>query len=275
MEIPIRTFSDLLTVGLDMLQKTWRPLLAPALGASLVFGFASVVILGSTGALDFFDVVFNDPESMDLMTTDELRDLVAPAVGGLAMATVAQVIVYSFIALVTHRLVASAVAVEAYTGAEAVRFALRRLPTLLIAYLVAGFLAAIGLVLLVLPGLWVIGSISMVAPVVAIERVTSLDGIRRSFNLIRGRWWPTVGYVLLVGLISGFAIQIVQLAAVPLLVVGSPGIALGGVYVFGVLIQGLVAAAVAGMVTVWYIDLRARHEVVMTANLRSDAPELV
>jgi len=275
MEIQIRAFSELLTVGLDMLQKTWRPMLAPALGASLVFGFTSVVILGATGALDFFDVVFNDPESLDLMTTDEFWDLVTPVLGGLAIMTVAQTVIYSFIALVAHRLVASTIGGEPYTGAQATRFAMGRLSTLLLGYLVAGVLAVIGLVLFVLPGLWVIGSISMLAPVVAIERVRSVEGIRRSFNLVRGRWWPTVGYVLLVGFISAFAIQIVQLAAVPLLVVGTPGIALGAAYVFGVLIQGLVAAAVATMVTIWYVDLRARHEVVSTANLRSDAPELV
>lgn len=275
MEIPVRTFSDLLTVGLEMLQKTWRPILGPALGASLVYGFTSVVVLGATGALDFFDLVFNDPESLDLMTRDEFWDLVSPVLGGLAITTVAQVVIYAFIALVTHRLVASKIGDETLTGAEAVRFAMKRLPTLLVAYAVAAILVVIGLVVFILPGLWVLGSITMLAPVVAVERVRSVEGIRRSFDLVRGRWWPTVGFVLLVGFASAFAIQIVQLVAVPLLVVGSPGAAIGAAYVFGVLIQGMIAAAVAGMVTVWYVDLRARREVVISADLRSDAPELV
>lgn len=274
MEIPVRSFSDLLTVGLEVLQKVWRAMLAPAIGSSLVFGFVSVILLGATGALDFFDVVFNDPDVVDQMTTEELWDLVAPVFGGLAIIFIAQMIIYSFIGLVTHRLVASHIGGESLSGAQASSYALQRLSTLVVAYVVSGLLILVGLLLLIIPGLWIAGSISMLAPVVAIERVKAIEGIRRSFQLVRGRWWPTLGFILLVGLISGFAIQIVQLVAVPLLVVGSPGIALGAAYVFGVLIQGVVVAAVAGMTTVWYIDLRARNDGVTPAELRSDAPEL-
>lgn len=274
MDIPARGFSDVLTFGLEMLMKTWRSMLTPALGASLLFGFISVVVLGSTGALEFFDVVFNDPESLDLMTTEEFWDLVSPVLAGLGVMIIIQTIVYSFIGLVTHRLVASALAEEPLTPAQAVRLALKRMPTMLVAYVIAGLLIVVGLVLLILPGVWIGGSITMLAPVIAIEKVRSVEGIRRSFELVRGRWWPTVGFVLLVGLISGFAIQIVQLVAVPLLVVGSPGVAVGAAYVFGVMVQGMVAAAVAGMTTVWYVNLRAEREGVTYADLRSDAPGL-
>jgi hypothetical protein len=110
------------------------------------------------------------------------------------------------------------------------------------------------------PGIWVGVAVSMTTSAVAIEEVGPVTAIRRSMQLVRGRWWPTAGFLALVGLLGGIAIQLIQLVALPLAGVsgGSTGLTIASA--LGVLAQGLLVAAIAAMYTYWYIDLRARRE---------------
>jgi hypothetical protein len=68
-------------------------------------------------------------------------------------------------------------------------------------------------------------------------------------------------------LLGGIAIQLIQLIALPLAVVGDGGAALSIASGLGVLAQGLLVAGIAAMYTYWYIDLRARKESLSTEAL--------
>lgn len=63
--------------------------------------------------------------------------------------------------------------------------------------LVSGLLVISGLVLLVIPGLWVNAVFSVVVPAVVIEKV-GLGGLRRSAALTKGFRWPIVGASLVI-----------------------------------------------------------------------------
>ena len=267
MVIPARTMSQLLTDGLNTLTLCWRSLVAPAVGASLVLGFLTMLIFVTTDSLALFEIVLEDPESLEALTNEELWELIRPLITAGVLAFVAQTVVFSYIAVASHRVVASRVAGEVVSGGHAGRFALRRMGTMIVVAVIGTLLTVAGLFLFVIPGIWVAGSLTVVASVVAVEPLGATSAIGRSFRLVRGRWWPTFGFVILVGLFSGVAIQLVQLLAVPLLFVGTPGVALGLAYVFGILVQGLVAAAVAAMITFVYIDLRARQETLSADSL--------
>lgn len=107
----------------------------------------------------------------------------------------------------------------------------------------------------------------MTTSAVAIERRGPLGSIRRSMQLVRGRWWATAGFLVLVGLLGGIAIQLIQLIALPLAAAGGSGFAFGLASMLGVLAQGLLVAAIAAMYTHWYVDLRARKETLATDDL--------
>ena len=129
------------------------------------------------------------------------------------------------------------------------------------------FVALFLLVALLGPGIWVAVSVSMTTSAIAIEGQGVLGSIRRSMRLVKGRWWATAGFLLLVGLLGGIAIQLIQLVALPLATVEGGGGALTIASAFGVLTQGLLVAAIAAMYTHWYIDLRARREGLTTSDL--------
>jgi len=107
----------------------------------------------------------------------------------------------------------------------------------------------------------------MTTAAIAVETRGAVYSIRRSIRLVRGRWWATAGFLLLVGLLGGIAVQLIQLVALPLAVVGGGGAALTVASGLGALAQGLLIAAIAAMYTHWYVDLRARAESLSTESL--------
>lgn len=83
------------------------------------------------------------------------------------------------------------------TLGEAVGRAARRLPQLFAANLAAGVAIGLGLVALIAPGLWLLGRLSPVTPVVMAEERDLVAGLERSWALTDGRAWPAAVYMLL------------------------------------------------------------------------------
>ncbi|HET6507797.1 MAG TPA: hypothetical protein VFG42_13490 [Baekduia sp.] len=70
--------------------------------------------------------------------------------------------------------------------------------TLIAAAIVNGLGVAIGLVLLIVPGLFLLTIWSVVAPVIVIERTRLLEAFRRSHDLVRGNGGPVFVVILIV-----------------------------------------------------------------------------
>src|SRR5579875_1257738 len=157
---------------------------------------------------------------------------------------------------------------DAYLGQTptvrgSLRFGLRRLLPVIALQIIYAIGQLIGFVLLIIPGIWLYAAWSVRVPAVVIERMGPFRALGRSRRLVKGRWWPTAGVLLVTvimvgvlgGLINGglgalaltsgtpsvlFAVTITSLAAI----------------VSGVLLQPFSAA----VITVLYYDLRIRHE---------------
>jgi hypothetical protein len=70
--------------------------------------------------------------------------------------------------------------------------------TLIAAAIVVGIAVAIGLVLLLIPGLYLLTIWSVVAPVIVIERTSLLGAFGRSHDLVRGNGGPVFVVILVV-----------------------------------------------------------------------------
>lgn len=88
----------------------------------------------------------------------------------------------------------------------------RRVRPTLVPLLLAGVLAGIGiligLVLLIVPGLFLLTRWVLVTPAVVLEGVGPTDALRRSWNLVRGHSWTAFG-VIVVTLLTAAVAQIV------------------------------------------------------------------
>lgn len=296
MVIPPRAFGQVLSDAMNSLARVWKTLIIPALAVSIPLSVASVALFRFSGAGEFLETLVNNPDRLQGLPAEVFAEMARPLYISLGIATLLQLLAGVFVALASHRAVASELAGTIISGREATGKALRRYgvgigATLLIVLVVgillalgawlwlvpvtsvgipnttSGFVALILLCALAGPGIWVAVSVSMATSVVAVERTGALASIRRSIRLVRGRWWPTAGFLILVGLFGGIAVQLIQLIALPLASVGGASAGLTFASALGVLTQGLLMAAIAAMYTHWYVDLRARRERLATPDL--------
>ncbi len=268
MEITPRPFGEILAEGMAMLARVWKRILAPAFWTFVLLGAATIAAFALTGADDILQLILSDPQALVGMTETEITEAGLLLLQAGSIVLVFQLLGTAFLNLTVHRIVASELAGEHMGAGAASSKALSRLFTLIVAGILAVVLVVVGLFALIIPGLWLAGAFSMVSAVVALEDVGPVDALRRSFALVRGRWWPTVGFLLLVGLFGSLAAQLVQLVALPIVGAGDVGLGAGLGFVVLVVAQGFVVAAIAVMVTLWYLDLRSRKGPLLTESLR-------
>ncbi|MGH8914629.1 MAG: hypothetical protein ACRDZM_08965 [Acidimicrobiia bacterium] len=260
MQITPRPFGDVLGWGMTLLGRVWRRLLAPAFWSFTLLGTLTIVTLGISGAGDFLQLLVLDPLAVEGLTDQELVDNLGRLAQAALVAVLLQVLATGFLFMTTHKIVASEIAGAPVATRVAVTWAIRRLPTFIVAGLLASIVVLVGLILLIVPGVWMAGSLTMVSAVVALEETGPIAALSRSHRLVQGRWWQTIGFLLLVALIGSVAGQLVQLVAVPAFASGDVGFGAGLAFVLVMVVQGLTIAAIAVMSTVWYTDLRARKE---------------
>lgn len=113
--------------------------------------------------------------------------------------------------------------------------------------IVIGISVGLGLVLLVVPGLWIFAVLSVAIPVAAVEGA-GLGALGRSAQLTRGYRWPIVGYgFVFAAIVVALTLLLGLFVLAPLgilLTGGEPGL-VGGLVL--TLVTALVGAAYAGL----------------------------
>jgi hypothetical protein len=145
---------------------------------------------------------------------------------------------------------------------ESLSFAAGRvLPLLLLAFLF--FLGLIpAFIALIIPGIWLSVAWSLSYPALLSEGLGPVEALGRSFRLVKGRWWPTFGALLvmyvLVAVISGILGAILGAA----LISSSENEAVAAVFytIVNTLSSLITLPLFAAVLTVLYFDLRVRKE---------------
>lgn len=88
---------------------------------------------------------------------------------------------------------------------ELLRRAAPFLGTLVAAGILAGLGVAVGLLLLVVPGIYLLTIWALIAPTIVLERAGVLDSFGRSRALVSGRFWPVLGVVVVAVVLSAIA----------------------------------------------------------------------
>ncbi len=157
---------------------------------------------------------------------------------------------------------------DAYLGEEvgwrsSLRFALRRLPAVVVLSILSFVLVGLGTLLFVIPGIYLYVAFAVAVPVLLVEGAGPSRALGRSRELVRGRWWATLG----VSVVGYLLVSIVSLALTGLVV----GVAFANPSrnsVTGFVLNTVAATvgsmiatpAAAAFITVLYIDLRVRKE---------------
>lgn len=136
----------------------------------------------------------------------------------------------------------------------------RRWLPLVVATLISAIASVLGLFLCIAPGVFLFTSWAVAPAAVVAERRGPLAALRRSYQLVKGRFWPVLGTVLL-GYLLYFVVELIVdlvFGAVTFLGGGAGGIVPG--VVGSVLVSVVSLPFLAVMITILYFDLRVRHE---------------
>lgn len=136
---------------------------------------------------------------------------------------------------------------------ETLRRASPRLGAVIGVSIVAGIAIAIGLILIIVPGLYLMTIWSVVVPAVVLERLGVLEALGRSRALVRGYGWSVFGVILLT--------FVIDIAASLVLGVVLGGLPAASAHYFGnVITTTVVTPFVAATWTSMYFRLRELHE---------------
>ena len=102
------------------------------------------------------------------------------------------------------------------TVADTYRAVVPRLPALIAAGVVAAIAIAIGLVLLIVPGLFLLTIWSMLAAVIVLEGRSAGAAFDRSHDIVRGNGWSVFGLILVTFLLVAVASAVIRIALAPL-----------------------------------------------------------
>jgi hypothetical protein len=211
-------------------------------------------------------VVLSLPTQTTTTTTSNGFQTTSTSNTGSSFAAVLLLQVVAIISTYLAQAVCLKVVSDAYLGTvtgwrESLRFGVSKLPSLLwIAFLSIGGVI-IGAFLCLAPGIWLYVAWVVAVPALLVEGDRGTKALTRSFRLVRGRWWPTCG-ALLVALVITIAVSIaLTLFTVPLFLSDASytttqvasAIARG----IAVILTTPFSAAVAAII---YFELRVRKE---------------
>ena len=144
----------------------------------------------------------------------------------------------------------------------ALGYAARRLHSILWVTFLGGLLAVLGLILLIVPGVYLYISFAVAIPVLLTEGLKGRRALGRSRQLVKGRFWPTFGVVvlgaILVGIVQG---ALAGLAGAASFSEGPDTFASYTAETIATVVGSLIATPLtAAFITVLYFDLRVRKE---------------
>lgn len=158
---------------------------------------------------------------------------------------------------------------EDLSAGTALRQAFSSIVSILWVVLLVSLAVAIGVLACVLPGIWLGIAFSVAVPVVVVEGLRGSKALGRSYDLVKGRWWATLGRFAVAALLT-FAVAFVIGAIVGVGggSVGSTRVAAGSGSFGNIVLQGILQYAAniivlpfwAAVAAVVYFDLRVRKE---------------
>ncbi len=248
--IPQRGLGDILTTAFELYRAN----------AAKLIQIVAIVVIPLTFVLAFLtQVAFKqDCEPGNIETFQDVQDFANRCTGTFGRSLLIGALGW-FIAIAIQQLVLGAVTrggAAATLGREvdvnaSYRYAFSRLGGLIGLALLIGLVVGVGFILLIIPGIIFLVFLSVSVSAFIIERLGVTESMSRSWRLVSGQWWHTLGVIVVAAIIAGVINGI-------LTAIGGSNFFL--YWIFSSIGQIITAPFVALVNVLLYIDLRARHE---------------
>jgi hypothetical protein len=246
-----RSIGEILRAAFQLYRRHWRTLMA----------IAAVVVVPLTllqyGAGHWFRT-----NGQQLQDTAEVSTSLWAVAGAWLLAALVALLLYQVLTGAITRNIATEVAGHDLDLEQSYRFGFARLGPILVVSILVGLATLLGLIVLVIPGIYIGVRLAVSTQALVIEGKRGTQAMRRSWDLVGSHWWHTAFTLLVAGLLTGVVNAVIT----------APFSA--GAW----LLQGI-AAAIATTVTLpygalvgvlLYLDLRARKERLDLDTLKTD-----
>lgn len=245
--IPSRGLGDILTTAFDLYKVN---------ASKLIQLVAMVVIPLSLVQAIIVDLAINNASGeikIDEVTGQVTIDSggLLQSVLGLAIVALMSVVIQQLLAGSLTRGAAGSLLGRPVDVGESYRYAFSRIGGLIGLAIVVGLIVFVGYLLLIIPGIIFGVFFAMAMPAFIVERKGITASMSRSWQLVRGSWWHTLGVIVVAGILAGIVSGAIGAIG---------GSTLIGSWIFGAIGQIITAPFVALVAVVLYVDLRARHE---------------
>jgi hypothetical protein len=172
-------------------------------------------------------------------------------IGGLIVAAIATIATYWFQGMVVEAARDILDGRRDHTIGSLVQSVTPVLGALIVAGILAGIGIGIGLLLLIVPGLFLLTIWAVIAPVIVIERAGALESFGRSRDLVRGHGWQVFGVIVVL-----FLVQFI-ITAVLNAIANSVSDSFVGYTISDLIVRVLVAPFTALAASVLFFELKA------------------
>ena len=241
---------EVLDASFKVVRQSFGTLVLCVLVVALPLNILTTLIQASTS-----DNAFNlDTAPNDVSTGTAAAGSLLVALLSLVLTTIA--------AAACFRAVSATYLGEKPTVGESLSFAASRLVPLIVLSILYVLGLIVPFLLLVIPGIWLSVAWSVSYPALMAEGLGPVAALGRSFRLVRGRWWPTFGALvvmyLIVLVISG--ILGVLLGAAFVASVDSEAVAAVLTTIINTVSSLITLPLFSAVLTIIYYDLRVRKE---------------
>jgi hypothetical protein len=219
----------------------------------LLSAFLTRDLFGGRGLLE----VFSDPSLAEQQLSVGLSGV---QVGGTIATALLGLLITPFVGGAITQVVAASYLGRQLSAGEAIRITGRRLWALLGATILVHLAEMLGAILLILPALVAMTFYICTTPVVVLEELGPVRSMRRSWRLVRPRFWPVLGIAVVSGLL---AYVLTNVFGTPFIFAAELiGLRWGFILLaIGSIVPALVASPFVSIVaTLVYFDARIRHE---------------
>lgn len=184
----------------------------------------------------------------------------AAALAGFAVVGIISLLTSELANGATFRAVGAAYLGEAQDWKSSIRYAVKRLRSIIWLTIAKNFIIVCGFIACVIPGIYFYAAYGVATPALMLEGTKGRKALRRSKDLVKGRWRPVAGVLLLSSILTGIINSAISGIAAGVLFTNNEIASDVAQVIGGIIGSALTVPILAAIITVLYIDLRVRKE---------------